>query len=346
MVARLFPMKIQGEKPDELYLNLVLEFVPETVYSISRRHQKHSIPLPLMYVKLYMYQLCRALAHIHCLGICHRDIKPQNLLVHPVTQQLKLCDFGSAKALIHGEPNVSYICSRYYRAPELIFGSTDYTTAIDIWSQGCVGAELLLGQPLFPGDSGVDQLVEIIKVLGTPTKEEIRSMNSNYMEFKFPQIKGCQWKKIFRNKTPDDAVAFIASNLAYTPSKRLHPLEGCAHMFFDELRQEQTTLPNNGGSLPPLFNFTMHELQHTTLMTQLIPEYILIQQQKNTTFQNDPPYSTATSATTSTTASPSMHSIQHAPYHPNTNVGGDDNSTMMETNNNDAMGDDHKMSAR
>jgi len=73
----------QGEKPDELYLNLVLEFVPETVYSISRRHHKHNIPLPLLFVKLYLYQLSRALAHIHALGICHRDIKPQNLLVNP-----------------------------------------------------------------------------------------------------------------------------------------------------------------------------------------------------------------------------------------------------------------------
>ena len=150
---------LQGEKPDELYLNLVLEYVAETVYSISRHHQKSKLALPLIYVKLYLYQLSRALAHIHSLGICHRDIKPQNLLVNPDTQQLKLCDFGSAKALVKGEPNVSYICSRYYRAPELIFGSTDYSTAIDIWSQGCVGAELLLGQPLFPGDSGVDQLV-------------------------------------------------------------------------------------------------------------------------------------------------------------------------------------------
>ena len=76
------------------------------------------------------------MSHIHALGICHRDIKPQNLLVNPENQQLKLCDFGSAKALVRGEPNVSYICSRYYRAPELIFGSTDYSTAIDIWSEG------------------------------------------------------------------------------------------------------------------------------------------------------------------------------------------------------------------
>ncbi len=69
------------------------------------------------------------------------------------------------QVLVKGEPNISYICSRYYRAPELIFGATDYTTAIDLWSVGCVMAELLLGQPLFPGESGVDQLVEIIKVI-------------------------------------------------------------------------------------------------------------------------------------------------------------------------------------
>lgn len=68
------------------------------------------------------------------------------------------------QVLVPKEPNISYICSRYYRAPELIFGATDYTTAIDMWSVGCVMAELLLGQPLFPGESGVDQLVEIIKV--------------------------------------------------------------------------------------------------------------------------------------------------------------------------------------
>ena len=80
------------------------------------------------------------------------------------------------------EPNISYICSRYYRAPELIFGATQYTTAIDMWSLGCVMAELLLGSPLFPGESGVDQLVEIIKVLGTPTRGQIRDMNPSYTE--------------------------------------------------------------------------------------------------------------------------------------------------------------------
>ena len=77
-----------------------------------------------------MYQLFRALAYIHSLGICHRDIKPPNLLVDPESGVLKLIDFGSAKVLTAGEANVAYICSRYYRAPELIFGATDYTTSI------------------------------------------------------------------------------------------------------------------------------------------------------------------------------------------------------------------------
>ena len=78
------------------------------------------------------------------------------MLIDPESHIVKLCDFGSAKKLIKGEPNVSYICSRYYRAPELIFGATDYNCAIDVWSTGCVMAELLLGEPLFPGESAVD----------------------------------------------------------------------------------------------------------------------------------------------------------------------------------------------
>jgi glycogen synthase kinase 3 beta len=115
---------------DEVYLNLILEFVPETVYRASRYFNKMKTVMPILEVKLYIYQLFRSLAYIHSQGICHRDIKPQNLLLDPATGVLKLCDFGSAKILIENEPNVSYICSRYYRAPELIFGATNYTTKI------------------------------------------------------------------------------------------------------------------------------------------------------------------------------------------------------------------------
>jgi len=111
-------------------------------------------------------------------------------------------------------------------------------------------------------------------VLGTPTREEISSMNSKYVEFKFPQLKGCQWRKVFRNKTPDEAMDFIASTLAYTPDRRIKPLESCAHPFFDELRDESTRLPN-GESLPPVFDFTERELNsRPALLRKLIPSHV------------------------------------------------------------------------
>ncbi|XP_024223409.1 glycogen synthase kinase-3 beta-like isoform X8 [Bombus vosnesenskii] len=271
---------------DEVYLNLVLEYIPETVYKVARHYNKSKQTIPINFIKLYMYQLFRSLAYIHSLGICHRDIKPQNLLLDPESGVLKLCDFGSAKHLVKGEPNVSYICSRYYRAPELIFGAIDYTTKIDVWSAGCVVAELLLGQPIFPGDSGVDQLVEIIKVLGTPTRDQIREMNPNYTEFKFPQIKAHPWQKVFRARTPPEAMELVAGLLEYTPSGRITPLEACAHPFFDELREQGTRLPN-GRELPPLFNFTEYELRiQPSLNSILKPKYM--QTSENPGGQSEP----------------------------------------------------------
>jgi glycogen synthase kinase 3 beta len=180
-VCRLIDSFNEATK-DGVYLNLVLEYVPKNLFQISQ-YLKQKKSVPMLYIKLYVYQMLRSLAYIHSLGICHRDIKLQNLLVNPETHELKLCDFGSAKVLVTGEPNVSYICSRYYRAPELIFDAKDYTPAIDVWSAGCVMAELMLGKPLFAGETGADQLIEIIRVLGTPSRDDIRAMNPSYKEF-------------------------------------------------------------------------------------------------------------------------------------------------------------------
>ncbi|KAJ1969198.1 glycogen synthase kinase 3, partial [Dimargaris xerosporica] len=263
----------QGENQDEVYLNLVLEFIPQTVYRVTRNYVRLRESVPIFFVKLYMYQLFRSLAYIHSQGICHRDIKPQNLLLDPNAGILKLCDFGSAKVLVAGEPNVSYICSRYYRAPELIFGATNYTSRIDIWSAGCVMGEFLLTQPMFPGESGIDQLVEIIKVLGTPTREQIRSMNPNYQDHRFPHIRGHPLSRVLRNRAPNDAVDLLGKLLDYTPSSRLDALEAMVHPFFDDLRQPGLTLPN-GSAPPPLFNFTLAELSvRPELRHKLVPEH-------------------------------------------------------------------------
>jgi len=205
---------------------------------------------------------------VHALGICHRDIKPQNLLIDPETQLLKLCDFGSAKLLVKGEPNVAYICSRYYRAPELIFGAADYNNAIDVWSSGCVMAEMMLGEPIFAGESGIDQLVEIIKVLGTPSREEIRAMNRDYQDYKqFPSIKPHPWTKVFPPLTPPLALDVLARMLVYTPTQRYRPLEVCAHPYFDELRRLHDEHRQHGsfatypGASLSIFDFASDELQ-------------------------------------------------------------------------------------
>ncbi|WVZ21963.1 hypothetical protein V8G54_000507 [Vigna mungo] len=255
---------------DELFLNLVMEYVPESMHRVSKFYSNTNQSMPLIFVKLYMHQIFRGLAYIHTVpGVCHRDLKPQNILVDPLTHQVKICDFGSAKVLVKGEANLSHICSLFYRAPELIFGATEYTTSIDIWSAGCVLAELLLGKPLFPGDNAVDQLVEIIKVLGTPSQEEVCSSNSNNNDFKFPQI--------FHQNMPPEAIDLTSRLLQYSPTHRCTALEACAHPFFDELREPNAQLPD-GRPFPPLFNFKQ-ELSGASpeLIDKLIPDHAKLQ---------------------------------------------------------------------
>lgn len=315
---------------EEVYLHLVLEFIPETVNKVARHYAKSKQTIPMFYIKLFMYQLFRSLAYIHSMGICHRDIKPQNLLLDPESAILKLCDFGSAKQLVKGELNVSYICSRYYRAPELIFGATDYTCNIDIWSAGCVLAELLLGQPIFPGDSGVDQLVEIIKVLGTPTREQIRQMNPNYQEFKFPQIRAHPWNKVFRPRTPPEAIHLASKLLEYTPSSRITPLEACAHAFFDELREPNNKLPN-GRDLPPLFNLTSHELSiQPHLNSRLIPSHY---QSNDSTVGSASKLGNTSTSTTTTAASSTNTTTPNEATATAATVGGGGSTTATANQN-------------
>lgn len=115
-----------------------MDYVPSDLYKLLKSYRKQKTLMPDAQVKLYSYQMLRSLAYIHNIGVCHRDIKPQNILVDSESHVIKLCDFGSAKKLQKDETNISYICSRYYRAPELIFGATDYNFCIDVWSLGIV----------------------------------------------------------------------------------------------------------------------------------------------------------------------------------------------------------------
>ncbi|CAD8074440.1 unnamed protein product [Paramecium sonneborni] len=264
---------------DENYLNVVMEYFPDTLYSLNKSFIKDFNKMPDILIKLFSYQLLRSIAYISLLGICHRDIKPHNVLINPESNQLQLCDFGSAKKLIKGEPNIAYICSRCYRAPELIFGSTNYDTQIDVWSVGCVIAELINGEPLFLGDSAVDQMVEIIKVLGTPSNEQIFNMNKDYdvQSNQFAKIKKRDWKKVL--KTKDNlAIDLISKLLTYCPKTRLTPFQSLAHPYFDELRdinQLKILQSQMKISIPQLFNFSNEEVCKMTKQEklQLIPDW-------------------------------------------------------------------------
>ena len=262
-----------GDKPEEVYLNCVMDYIPDTLSRLVRQYSKSKQQFPKIVVKLYSFQLLKALNYIHVMGICHRDIKPQNVLVDPNTHILKLCDFGSAKKLVKGEPNISYICSRYYRAPELIFGATDYTTQVDVWSTGCVIAEIILGCPVFPGESASDQLVEIIKILGTPSKNQILAMNNEATEFKFPQIKAYPWVKIFRNKYVEDSfIDLISTLLVYDPLVRAKPLKALLHPYYDELRDPNTKLPNGKNIPSEVFEFAKEEWDQDSAIIEKIIE--------------------------------------------------------------------------
>ncbi|CAD8069878.1 unnamed protein product [Paramecium sonneborni] len=268
-----------ADNKDETYLNVVMEYFPDTLYSFNKSFIKDFKKMPDILVKLLSYQLIRSIAYISLLGICHRDIKPHNVLVDPQSNKLQLCDFGSAKKLVKGEPNIAYICSRCYRAPELIFGATDYNTQVDVWSVGCVIAELINGEPLFLGESAVDQMVEIVKVLGTPNHEQILSMNKDYdvQSNKLAKIKQRDWKKVLKTKDTK-AIDLVSKLLTYCPKTRLTPFKSLAHPYFDELRdisQLKSMQSQMKISIPELFNFSNEEVCKMTQqeITQLIPDW-------------------------------------------------------------------------
>jgi len=125
-----------------------------------------------------------------------------------------------------------------------------------VWSVGCVIAELMLTMPIFPGESGVDQIVEIIKILGTPTKDDIQAMNPNYTEYRFPSITPIAWEKVFKPNTNIASIKFISRLLVYDPTKRPNPLFALKDPYFDDLREEGMTLPDGTKLDPEIFKFT------------------------------------------------------------------------------------------
>lgn len=255
---------------NDVFLNLVMEYIPQTLFNVisqSFAGRQHS--LQPLHVRIYTFQLCRALAHLHGLGISHRDLKPQNILVDTSRNVLKICDFGSAKALLQDDANIAYICSRYYRAPELIVGGkgyVTYTSAVDIWSAGCVLAEMLLGRPLFPGISASDQMIEIASVLGVPSPEEIQSLNPTKIDFRFPCVPGRSLSSVFP-EMDFESIDLLEKMLNYSPRQRINMIDACAHPFFFQLRRQMPVLVLDETVPPEMCMFTIEELRNASNVT-------------------------------------------------------------------------------
>lgn len=255
-------------KDNKVYQHLAMECLPETLQIEINRYTSNNLQLAIKHVKLYSYQIARGMLYLHALGICHRDIKPSNILVDPKTGVLKICDFGSAKRLEPNQPSISYICSRFYRAPELILGSTQYTTQVDIWGLGCVIGEMLIGRAIFQGQDPLLQLREIAKLLGPPDKKFIFFSNPRYTGplYSTPLFNGTsleRFQKYFGHAGPD-GIDLLMKVLKYEPELRFSPRRIMAHPFFDDLRNEKYFFPREQTQpvlLPELFNFNEFELQ-------------------------------------------------------------------------------------
>lgn len=165
---------------DQIRLNLIFDLQPTTFHEEILRRGQTDRQWAQSEVALFSHQIARGLQYLHTLHIAHRDLKPRNILYQPGTDLVQICDLGSAcHVLTEAGPSTNltaYICSRFYRAPELLLGSTQYTTAIDMWSLGCVMGELCLLSPLLEGEDAGDQLAIIVDMLGAPSEEDIESM--------------------------------------------------------------------------------------------------------------------------------------------------------------------------
>lgn len=250
------------------FQNFVMEYVSLNLQNEILFYKKHQQDFPIEHLQYIMFQLARSLLYLHGIGISHRDIKPSNILIDPVYLTLKICDFGSAKKLDVNERSITYICSRYYRAPELIFDFCNYTSKIDIWGFGAILAELFLKYPIFLGKTSETQINEIFNVLGPPPSSfyEKYQVTSMHISNTKKEIKNFPKKKLeerIKNASPD-AIDLISNTLEYDPDDRDSPKNILTHSFFEDLKKKDKVIYSrffNPIDKTIIFNFSNFELK-------------------------------------------------------------------------------------
>uniref|UniRef100_A0A3Q3D0Y7 Cyclin-dependent kinase-like 5 n=1 Tax=Haplochromis burtoni TaxID=8153 RepID=A0A3Q3D0Y7_HAPBU len=232
-------------------LYLVFEYVERNMLELLEEMPNGAPPDK---VRSYIYQLIKAINWCHKNEIVHRDIKPENLLISS-EDVLKLCDFGFARNLSEGtDANYTeYVATRWYRSPELLLGAP-YGKAVDMWSVGCILGELSDGQPLFPGESEIDQLFTIQKVLGPLPAEQMKLFYNN------PRFHGIRFPSVTHPQTLERRYQGILSGLMLdlmknllllNPTERYLTEQSLNHPAFQPLRQAERERPPPASPNPP-----------------------------------------------------------------------------------------------
>eukprot|EP00826_Nyctotherus_ovalis_P003162 TRINITY_DN1063_c0_g1_i4.p1 TRINITY_DN1063_c0_g1~~TRINITY_DN1063_c0_g1_i4.p1 ORF type:complete len:253 (-),score=76.61 TRINITY_DN1063_c0_g1_i4:184-942(-) len=227
---------------DRLTQNIVMEYVPDSLENFIVRSKKESLTIPVKSIKKIMKEILEGLKFIHAKNICHRDLKPDNILLDKELN-VKLCDFGSSKKLdSSSHQNIPHVVSRYYRAPELLLCHTDYTTKIDIWAAGCILAELFTKDPLFMGKSEGLQLLEIMSILGVPESDDRKYLYSSLAKPTRKLVMSIKempktdlvnlFPSTYKKRELELAIDLIEQLLTWNPNKRPTAVEALKHPFF------------------------------------------------------------------------------------------------------------------
>jgi serine/threonine protein kinase len=229
-------VRIQDIALSDKKIELCLEFCPYDLRKYVDAFRDNSKVYNLKTIKTIMYQILKATDHLHSKKILHRDLKPQNILICDQTLVTKIADFGLSR--VYSIPIRAYtkeVLTLWYRAPELMLGLNQYSCGLDMWSVGCIFAELFLKRPLFTGDSEVDQLFRIFQVLGTPTDTTLPGYKS-FPDFNkdFPIWNGSGLQKYIADKMyvkmDSYALDLLEKLLNVDPCRRLTAKEALYHV--------------------------------------------------------------------------------------------------------------------
>ena len=188
-------------------------------------------------IKSIIYQVINGISFCHSAGIIHRDLKPENILIDK--DLVKIADFGISRKIDICNVTLSdEICTIYYRPPEVLLGNNKYTSCVDLWSIGCIFAELIIGSPLFAGESEIGQLYEIFKILGTPNQQNYPNIsNLPHYRTTFPVWKTNKLRELPGLVTFDlDGLDLLDKLLIYDPAKRITARDALLHKYFDDVR--------------------------------------------------------------------------------------------------------------